>query len=234
MTTPAPVAPRSRPKWQTLLSRTLLRLRLLSAARRGLRALLVLAAAYAAFLVTMRLTGILRLTPEALALAGLALAALLIGAVWPHRPSVRDAARAVDRHAKTDDLFLTMLMLENSPGEFQPLVAAQAESKAGRIRSTEVVPMRINGRLCAVCTLLLLCAGLVPFVPQLDPFGRVEASQQAEKEAKKLDEVEAGHQRAAGSDRTRASFGHRSQRGRKGPRSAQDDDESGPAEGQGG
>ena len=188
MTTPAPVAPRSRPKWQTLLSRTLLRLRLLSAARRGLRALLVLAAAYAAFLVTMRLTGILRLTPEALALAGLALAALLIGAVWPHRPTVRDAARAVDRHAKTDDLFLTMLMLENSPGEFQPLVAAQAESKAGRIRSTEVVPMRINGRLCAVCTLLLLCAGLVPFVPQLDPFGRVEASQQAEKEAKKLDE----------------------------------------------
>jgi len=189
MTTPAPVASRSRPKWQTLLSRTLLRLRLLSAARRGLRALLVLAAAYAAFLVTMRLTGILRLTPEALALAGLALAALLIGAVWPRRPALRDAARAVDRHAQTDDLFLTMLMLENSPGEFQPLVAAQAESKAGRIRSAEVVPMRINGRLCAVCTLLLLCAGLVPFVPQLDPFGRVEASQLAEKEAKKLDEA---------------------------------------------
>jgi hypothetical protein len=42
--------------------------------------------------------------------------------------------------------------------------------------------------LCAVCALLLLCAGLVPMVPQLDPFGRVEASQQAEKEAKKLDE----------------------------------------------
>src|SRR5580704_499513 len=189
MTTPAPVISRSRPKWQTLLSRTLLRLRIISAARRGLRALLVLAAAYAAFLMTMRLTGILRLTPEALALAGLALAALLIGAVWPRRPTLRDAARAVDRHAKTDDLFLTMLMLENSPGEFQPLVAAQAESKAGRIRSTEVVPMRVNGRLCAVCTLLLLCAGLVPIVPQLDPFGRVEASQLAEKEAKKLDET---------------------------------------------
>ncbi len=188
MTTPSRVGSRSRPKWQALLSRTLLRLRIISAARRGLWALLVLAAAYAAFLITMRLTGLLRLTPEALALAGLALAALLIGAVWPRRPTLRDAARAVDRHAKTDDLFLTMLMLENSPGEFQPLVAAQAESKAGRIRSTEVVPMRINGRLCAVCTLLLLCAGLVPFVPQLDPFGRVEASQQAEKEAKKLDE----------------------------------------------
>ena len=191
MTTPAPVAANARsqrPKWQTLLARTLLRLQVIAAARRGLWSLLVLAAAYAAFLLTVRLTGLLRLTPEALALAGLPVAALLIGMIWPRRPTLKDAARAVDRHAKTDDLFLTMLMLENSPGEFQPLVAAQAEAKAGRIRSAEVVPMRINGRLVAVCLALLLCAGLVPFVPQLDPFGRVEASQVAEKEAKKLDE----------------------------------------------
>lgn len=188
MTTPAPVGAQTRPKWQALLSRTLLRLRIISTARRGLWALLVLAAVYAGILLTVRLTGLLRLTPEAWTLAGLAAAAFLVGWVWPHRPTLRDAARAVDRHARTDDLFLTMLMLEGSPGEFQPLVAAQAEAKAGRIRSTEAVPMRINGRLCAVCALLLLCAGLVPFVPQLDPFGRVEASQQAEKEAKKLDE----------------------------------------------
>jgi hypothetical protein len=192
MTTPAPVAPKARaqrPKWQTLLRRTLLRLQVIAAARRGLWALLVLAAAYAAFLLTVRLTGLLRLTPEALALAGLPVAGLLIGMIWPRRPTLKDAARAVDRHAKTDDLFLTMLMLENSPGEFQPLVAAQAEAKAGRIRAAEVVPLRINGRLVAVCLALLLCAGLVPFVPQLDPFGRVEASQLAEKEAKKLDET---------------------------------------------
>jgi DNA repair exonuclease SbcCD ATPase subunit len=192
MTTPAPVAAKARPqrpKWQTLLGRTLLRLHVIAAARRGLWSLLVLAAAYAAFLLTVRLTGLLRLTPEALALAGLPVAGLLIGMIWPRRPTLKDAARAVDRHAKTDDLFLTMLMLENSPGEFQPLVAAQAEAKAGRIRSAEVVPMRINGRLVAVCVALLLCAGLVPFVPQLDPFGRVEASQQAEKEAEKLDET---------------------------------------------
>ncbi len=191
MTTPAPSAANARsqrPKWQTLLARTLLRLQVIAAARRGLWSLLVLAAAYAAFLLTVRLTGLLRLTPEALALAGLPVAALLIGMIWPRRPTLKDAARAVDRHAKTDDLFLTMLMLENSPGEFQPLVAAQAEAKAGRIRSAEVVPMRINGRLVAVCLALLLCAGLVPFVPQLDPFGQVEASQVAEKEAKKLDE----------------------------------------------
>jgi hypothetical protein len=188
MTTPAPIGAQVRPKWQGLLSRTLLRLQVISTARRGLWALLVLAAIYAGFLLTVRLTGLLKITPEVWALAGLAAAALLIGAVWPRRPMLRDAARAVDRHARTDDLFLTMLMLEGSPGEFQPLVAAQAESKAGRIRATEVVPMRINGRLCAICAVLLLCAGFVPFVPQLDPFGRVEASQQAEKEAKKLDE----------------------------------------------
>jgi hypothetical protein len=192
MNTPASVAAKersARPRWQTLLSRTLLRLRVTAAARRGLWALLVFGAAYAVFLLTVRLTGLWRLAPEAFVLAGLPLAAALVGVIWPRRPTLKDAARAVDRHARTDDLFLTMLLLENSPGEFQPLVAAQAEAKAARIRSGEVAPLRINGRLAAISLALLLCAGLVPFVPQLDPFGRVEAAQQAEKESQKLQET---------------------------------------------
>ena len=98
----------------------------------------------------------------------------MLGLAWPRRPTLRDAARAVDRPARTEDLFLTMLLLENTPGEYQPLVAAQAEAKAARIRAAEVAPLRINGRLCAICLAILLCSGLVPFVPQLDPFGRVE------------------------------------------------------------
>jgi hypothetical protein len=191
MTTPAQSALHAdsvRPGWQVLLSRTLLRLRLAAAARRGLWALLILAAAYGLFLLIIRLTGLVHWKPEALVLAALPAAAVVAGLAWPRRPSLRDAARAVDRQARTEDLFLTMLLLENTPGEYQPLVAAQAEAKAARIRAAEVAPLRINGRLSAICLAFLLCAGLVPFVPQLDPFGRVEAAQVAEKESKKLQE----------------------------------------------
>jgi hypothetical protein len=201
MTTPAQSVQHAdsvRPRWQVLLSRTLLRLRLAAAARRGMWALLILAAAYGLFLLTIRLTGLVHWKPEALLLAALPAAALVLGLAWPRRPTLRDAARAVDRQARTEDLFLTMLLLENTPGEYQPLVAAQAEAKAARIRAAEVAPLRINGRLSAICLTFLLCAGLVPFVPQLDPFGRVEAAQVAEKESKKLQETKtATHQRLA-------------------------------------
>jgi hypothetical protein len=209
MKTPGAVAAQSRsvrPRWQTLLARTLRRLRVAAAARRGLWVLLMIGGAYAAFLLTVRLTGLFRLTPEGLVLAGLPLAAAVVGVLWPARPTLRDAARAVDRHARTDDLFLTMLSLDQSPGEFQPLVAAKAEAKAAGIRAGDVVPLRINGRLAAICLALLACAGLVPFVPQFDPFGRVEAAQQAEKESRKLDETKtATKERMAQIDREKLS-----------------------------
>ena len=143
MTTPAQSAIQAdsaRPRWQVLLSRTLLRLRVAAAARRGLWALLILAAAYGLFLLTIRLTGLVHWKPEALLLAALPAVAVVLGLAWPRRPTLRDAARAVDRQARTEDLFLTMLLLENTPGEYQPLVAAQAEAKAARIRAAEVAP----------------------------------------------------------------------------------------------
>lgn len=209
MKTPAPDSAQVRavrPRWQILLARTLFRLRVAAAARRALWALLCLAGAYAVLLLTVRLTGLLRLTPEGLALAFLPLAAVVVGALWPGRPTLREAARAVDRHAKTHDLFLTMLALHKAPGEFQPLVAAQAEAKAARISPREVAPLTLNGRLAALCLLLLLSAGLVPFVPQLDPFGRVDAAQQAEKESRKLVESKtATKERLAQIDRDKLS-----------------------------
>ena len=209
MKTPAQVAAQARsvrPRWQTLLARTLRRLRVAAAARRGLWALLVLGGTYAAILLSVRLTGLVRLTPQALVLACLPLAGAVVGVLWPNRPTLRDAARAVDRHARTDDLFLTMLSLDKSPGEFQPLVAAKAEAKAAGIRPGDVVPLRINGRLAAICLALLAFAGLVPLVPQLDPFGRVDAAQQAEKESQKLTETKtATKERLAQIDRENLS-----------------------------
>jgi phage-related protein len=160
-----------------------------AASRRGLWALLILTAVYAAFLLTARLTGLMPLTPNLSVLLCLPLAGAAIGVLWPHRPTLRDAARAVDRHAQTKDLFLTMLLLEGSAGEFKPLVAAKAEANAAAIRPGGVAPLRINRRLAVICLALIACVGLVRFVPQLDPFGRVEAAQQAEKEAQKLDDT---------------------------------------------
>jgi len=160
-----------------------------TAARRGLWALLILVGVYAAFLLAARLTGLVQPTPVAPVLLCLTAAAAAIGLLLPRRPTLRDAARAVDRHAQTDDLFLTMLLLERSAGEFKPLVASKAEAKAAAIRPGGVAPLRINRRLAVICLALIAMAGLVRFVPQMDPFGRVDAAQQAAKEARKLDDT---------------------------------------------
>ena len=191
MNTPAPkaVGPKTlRPRWRVLLSRTLRRLTITVCVRRAVWAWLILAGLYAAFLLIQRLTGLGWPTPQGLMLAWLTLAAAAIGALWPRRPTLRDAARTVDRQAQTNDLFLTMLLLEGSPGEFKPLVAAKAEAKAAAIRPAGAAPFHINRRLALTAVILLAVVGVVRFVPQMDPFGRVEAADAAVKEAKKLDE----------------------------------------------
>jgi len=190
MIAPSPTAAKrpGRPRWQLLLRQTLRRMRFATASRRGLWIFLVLAALYGVFFLTVRLTGLLRLRPEPLALLALPLVAAIIGGLLPRKPTLRDAARAVDQHARTNDLFLTMFLLDGSAGEFQPLVAAMAETKAATIRPRDVVPMGLNRRLSILASALVAFVALVHLVPQLDPFGKVNAAQQAENETRKLNE----------------------------------------------
>lgn len=98
------------------------------------------------------------------------------------------AASAIDEHAQTKDLFLTLSSLSSSAGEYQPLVAQAAEQKAGRIEPTEVVPFDPWSRLGRLAIAAAVIGFAVWLTPQLDPFGTVEAAQ---KEEQARDEIKA-------------------------------------------
>jgi len=174
--------------WQRLVDRTLWRLRWAIIARRSLVAFFALGTIYCAAVLVVRLTGIFAITWQPLVPALLPVAALAIGAAWPRRPTPRDAARAVDCGAATQDLYLTMVMLEGSAGEYQPLVAAKAEARAATIRPRDVAPLRINRRLTSIAAVLAVLVAAVHFVPQLDPFGNVAAAEETREELRHIEE----------------------------------------------
>jgi hypothetical protein len=186
--TPTAVARPAGARWQRLLDRILWRLRWAVFARRGLYAFLALAALYCCLVVVSRLTGLFPLTTKPWILALLPVAALAIGAAWPRRPSPHDAARAIDRGAATNDLFLTMVLLDGSAGEYQPLVAAKAEARAATIRPREVAPLRMNRRLTSLAAVLALLVVAVSLVPQLDPFGKVAAAEETKEELRHIED----------------------------------------------
>jgi hypothetical protein len=175
-------------RWQRLLDRILWRLRLTVIARRSLYAFFVLAAIYCAVVLVARLTGLIPLTTNPLIPALVPVAALVVGAIWPRRPGTHDAARAVDRRSGTDDLYLTMILLDGSAGQYQPLVAAKAETRSATIRPREVAPLRINRRLTSIAAVLAASVVAAPLVPQRDPFGKVAAAEESQKDVRHIEE----------------------------------------------
>jgi hypothetical protein len=180
----------SEPVALTLLNRVQARLRTVSVAqslhRWTLGGLLVACVA----VLIVRLAGLLppdRQRPEWLLVfpATAALAAWLF-----HRRVERTAAaRAVDQHAKTNDLFLTLATLSSSAGEYQPLVEHSAAAAATRIVPAEVVPFKVQRpvgiQACVLCVLALM----VWLIPTLDPFGKVEAATKAQKQKKEIEVI---------------------------------------------
>ena len=180
----------SEPVAVTLLNRVQARLRTVSFARSlhrwTLGGLIVACVA----VLTVRLAGLLppeRQRPEWLLVfpATAALAAWLF-----HRRVERTAAaRAVDQHAKTDDLFLTLATLSSSAGEYQPLVEHSAAAAATRIVPSEVVPFKVERpvgiQACVLCVLALL----IWLIPTLDPFGKVEAATKVQKQKKEIEVI---------------------------------------------
>lgn len=141
-----------------------------------------------ASVLTIRLLGLIPLEQERLQwlLAFPAFAAL---AAWMfHRRVERTAAaRAVDEHAKTNDLFLTLATLSSSAGEYQPLVEQSATKVATRVVPAEVVPFRMERPMGMQAGVLAVLALLVWLVPTLDPLGKVEAATQVEKQKKEVE-----------------------------------------------
>ena len=174
--------------WQRLVDRTLWRLRSAVIARRALIAFFALGTIYCAAVLFARLSGLFTMTWQPLIPVLLSLGAFAIGAAWPRRPTPRDAARAVDCGAATQDLYLTMVLLEGSAGEYQPLVAAKAEARAATIRPRDVAPLRINRRLTSIATVLAVLVAAVQFVPQLDPLGNLAAAEETREELRHIEE----------------------------------------------
>ena len=180
----------SEPVALTLLNRVQARLRTVSFARSlHLWTLGGLFVACAVVLI-VRLAGLLppdRQRPEWL-LAFPATAAL---AAWLfHRRVERTAAaRAVDQHAKTNDLFLTLATLSSSAGEYQPLVEHSAAAAATRIVPSEVVPFKVERPIGIQACVLCVLALLIWLIPTLDPFGKVEAATKVQKQKKEIEVI---------------------------------------------
>lgn len=177
------------PKSSSLLSRVQARMKIASFAKAAYVASLVVLGVAVLAVLCIRLLGLIPQTQErATWLLAIPAAICLLAGLFHRRVETQQAARAVDQHAKTKDLFLTLSSLSTSAGEYQPLVAASAEQTAEKVVPTEVIPFRFGERLAKVVGVTAVLALAVMLTPQLDPFGKVEAATKVEKQ---IGEIEA-------------------------------------------
>ena len=140
--------------------------------------------------LAVRLLGLLPESRQPLAWL-LVFPAVAAGGAWwfYRRVGHTAAARAIDQHAQTNDLFLTLATLSSSAGEYQPLVAQSAAQVAARIVPASVVPYKVERPLGIQAGVLCILALLVWLLPTLDPFGNVEAATKVEKSKKDIELV---------------------------------------------
>jgi hypothetical protein len=168
------------PASQSLLERIIRRLYIARIGRGVYRAALGLAVLYGVLLLVSRLTGLIPdwFTPPTIGLVPLV--ALVIGLLWIRRPSASEAARQLDLQEQTQDLYLTLTMLDGAAGEYKPLVGRDAEARAGTIEPERIVPWTWQRPVLQVAGCLLLLAVGTFVLPALDPFGKVAAAKEAE------------------------------------------------------
>jgi hypothetical protein len=165
------------PTANSLLQRVRIRLQTCSFAAACYYALILLLGLSILAILAIRLLGLLPINDENLWWLAAILPAVASSA-WVFHARIRQAtaASAIDEHAQTKDLFLTVSSLSSSAGEYQPLVAQAAERQAGQIEPAQVVPFNPWKRMARV----MVTAGVMVLViwgtPQFDPFGKVDAS----------------------------------------------------------
>ncbi|MDZ4815820.1 MAG: hypothetical protein SGI71_06090, partial [Verrucomicrobiota bacterium] len=116
--------------------------------------------------------------------------ALGVAAILASRKNLgkSDAAREVDRHGKTKDLFLTSVLVGPASGAFYPLISAEADIKAYQVDPRKVVMLDFKPLLkVALCFLIILIPTIL-FTPQLDPFGRNKERKKVAEAREKIDE----------------------------------------------
>ena len=178
------------PKSSTLLEKVQTRLRVASLARALYTASVAVLLIAAVTVLASRLLGLVPQSQEqpVWLLAVPATAALLAGLFY-RRVERQSAARAIDAHARTKDLFLTLASLSSSAGDYQPLVTTSAEAKADQIAPNNVVPFQFARRLGHVVCVVAVLALVIGLTPQLDPFGTVEAATRTEETKKQIESI---------------------------------------------
>jgi len=162
---------------------------LVSLARRCQRALLVTGAL---FLVAVLATLPLGLLPDWTGYQLLViwpLVALLAAGIGWRGCSLHEAARLADGAGDQEDLFVTALVLDQSPGAYQPIVARDAEQRAAELRPSAIQPWR-PWRGLGLLVLVGVVLGGALALPQADPFGLREEERRLQQQRERLAETE--------------------------------------------
>ncbi len=173
---------------QQLLWQTATRLWLAALGRLWQHALLILCGLALLALLAARLLGLFTIGFVPLAVAALPVAALLVALLLARRPSTHETARVIDARSGGKELFLTAALIAETPGEFQPIVVAQAEERAAAIKPADVAPWPWSRGLLHAALALALLAAALRWLPQLDPFKHVEKEQKIAKQEAQLQE----------------------------------------------
>ncbi|MFH1423205.1 MAG: hypothetical protein ABIH42_10910 [Planctomycetota bacterium] len=141
---------------------------------------------YALVLLTARFFALIPGRFEPVTLLLIPALCLILSFVFYHRPTLKETAQLIDSKTGTKDLFLTAVLIENSAGEYKPLVLQKAQERASAIVPKNVVSYNWGGKAVnSIIMLLILLLG-VCFLPQFDPFGKEEKRQQADQRKKIL------------------------------------------------
>ena len=150
--------------------------------------LLICAGVYAALLCGARLLSVIPDVFTPITLLAPPVLALILAAIFSRGVTQAQAARMVDAHAGAKDLFLTSVVIEESIGEYRPLVLAEAERRAPEIAVAKVSPFRWWPRALVLALVMGALAAGVQFLPSLDPFGKQEERKRLLARSRQLEE----------------------------------------------
>ncbi|WP_298867305.1 hypothetical protein [uncultured Gimesia sp.] len=142
------------------------------------------AAAYLVLLLASRFTGYFREWFPLESVGVVLLGTVLLSCVLFRKPTKEQAARLIDQKQKTKDLFLTVTMLEQSMGNYKPLVALDAEKKAEKIKPANVIRFDWARRITLSCAGIVVIFLVLQYTPQFDPFGELQAAKVEQEKSK--------------------------------------------------
>jgi hypothetical protein len=169
-----------------LLMRVAQRQRLILLGSRFHLFLLAGAGVYLLLVLVSRLLGVVPPWFTPLTLVIVPALALLLALVFLPRANPDDAARLIDTHLKTKDLFLTACSIDHSLGQYQPVVLAQAEQRAAGVKPAQVLHFRWERPVLYEIGALAAISLAVWFLPQFDPFGQAKVRQQLTQQEQQL------------------------------------------------